>query len=122
MRAESKIGVRSEDFLGKTGIPKQPNQCMRTKNVFRLVGYWKKTMQMKHSPNSGSEILSEPNALFPTHVQVNVNMTVNGGKIGFFNGDVRKLKDDLTTLKPTVFCSVPRLFNKFFDTIMNKIE
>ena len=39
----------------------------------------------------------------------------NHGHIGFFNGDVRKLKEDLQVLKPTLFASVPRLFNKFYD-------
>lgn len=37
------------------------------------------------------------------------------GKYGLFNGDVRKIKEDLQILKPTIFPSVPRLFNKFFD-------
>lgn len=40
-----------------------------------------------------------------------------GGKIGFFNGDVQKLKEDMMDLKPTFFPSVPRLFNRFYDLI-----
>jgi long-chain acyl-CoA synthetase len=40
-----------------------------------------------------------------------------GAAVGFFAGDVTKLRDDLTALKPTVFISVPRLFNRFYDTI-----
>ncbi|XP_052759956.1 long-chain-fatty-acid--CoA ligase 1-like isoform X1 [Mya arenaria] len=41
-----------------------------------------------------------------------------GGKIGFFQGDVRKLMDDIKELKPTVFPSVPRLLNRVFDKVM----
>jgi long-chain acyl-CoA synthetase len=40
-----------------------------------------------------------------------------GGRIGFFNGDVQKLKEDMMDLKPTFFPSVPRLFNRFYDLI-----
>jgi long-chain acyl-CoA synthetase len=43
-----------------------------------------------------------------------------GAKYGIFGGDVFKLKDDLAILKPTFFPSVPRLFNKFHDTIKEK--
>ena len=42
---------------------------------------------------------------------------IAGGKIGMFNGDTLKLKDDLRDLKPTIFCSVPRLYNRFYDLI-----
>ena len=40
-----------------------------------------------------------------------------GGSVGFFSGDVTKLRDDMVALKPTFFISVPRLFNRFYDTI-----
>lgn len=45
-----------------------------------------------------------------------------GGCIGMFNGNVLKLSEDLKDFKPTVFVSVPRLFNKFYDKIKNGIE
>ncbi|EGR34187.1 hypothetical protein IMG5_021020 [Ichthyophthirius multifiliis] len=40
-----------------------------------------------------------------------------GGRIGFYRGDVKKLKEDLAIVKPTVFVAVPRVLNKFFDAI-----
>jgi long-chain acyl-CoA synthetase len=40
-----------------------------------------------------------------------------GGAIGFYCGDVKKLREDLETLKPTLFISVPRLYNRFYETI-----
>ncbi|XP_051716136.1 long-chain-fatty-acid--CoA ligase 1b [Ctenopharyngodon idella] len=42
---------------------------------------------------------------------------LHGGRIGFFQGDIRILMDDLTTLKPTIFPVVPRLLNRMFDKI-----
>ena len=41
---------------------------------------------------------------------------------GFFQGDVFKLKDDLAVLRPTIFASVPRLFNRFYDAMQQKIN
>jgi Long-chain acyl-CoA synthetases (AMP-forming) len=45
-----------------------------------------------------------------------------GGSIGFYSGDVLKLKNDLQELKPTLFLSVPRLFNKFHDAMWEGIK
>lgn len=42
----------------------------------------------------------------------------HGARMGFFQGDVTKLLDDLAVLRPTVFPSVPRLFNRVYDKIM----
>ncbi|OMJ84629.1 hypothetical protein SteCoe_14221 [Stentor coeruleus] len=44
-------------------------------------------------------------------------LTGVGGGIGFFGGDITKLKDDLAELKPTIFVSVPRLYCRFYDAI-----
>lgn len=45
-----------------------------------------------------------------------------GGCIGMYGGNVLKLTEDLAEFKPTVFVSVPRLFNKFYDKIKNGIN
>jgi long-chain acyl-CoA synthetase len=42
---------------------------------------------------------------------------LNGASIGYYSGDVLKLKEDMADLKPTVFGSVPRLYNRFYDVI-----
>uniref|UniRef100_A0A667Z3B2 Arachidonate--CoA ligase n=1 Tax=Myripristis murdjan TaxID=586833 RepID=A0A667Z3B2_9TELE len=47
-------------------------------------------------------------------------MLVHGARIGFFQGDIRLLMDDLSTLKPTVFPVVPRLLNRMFDKIFGQ--
>jgi long-chain acyl-CoA synthetase len=44
------------------------------------------------------------------------------GSIGFYSGDVLKLIDDVAELKPTIFCSVPRLFNKIYDNTLQMVN
>jgi long-chain acyl-CoA synthetase len=46
-----------------------------------------------------------------------VTSMVCGSKIGYFGGDVLKLTDDCQVLKPTLFPSVPRIYNRVFDKI-----
>ncbi|CAJ0929381.1 unnamed protein product, partial [Ranitomeya imitator] len=43
----------------------------------------------------------------------------SGAKVGFFQGDIRLLTDDMKTLRPTVFPSVPRLLNRIYDKIQS---
>jgi len=40
-----------------------------------------------------------------------------GVSIGYFQGDVRKLMDDIKCLQPTVFVAVPRLLNRIYSSI-----
>ncbi|XP_062859103.1 long-chain-fatty-acid--CoA ligase 5 [Trichomycterus rosablanca] len=42
-----------------------------------------------------------------------------GGQVGFFQGDIRLLPDDMKTLKPTVFPVVPRLLNRVYDKVQS---
>lgn len=42
-----------------------------------------------------------------------------GGRVGFFQGDIRLLPDDMKALQPTVFPVVPRLLNRIYDKVWN---
>ncbi|EGX43464.1 hypothetical protein AOL_s00215g200 [Orbilia oligospora ATCC 24927] len=42
-----------------------------------------------------------------------------GAAIGFFHGNILELGDDIKLLRPTAFCSVPRLYNRFYAGIKN---
>jgi len=46
-------------------------------------------------------------------------MLAVGGRIGFYSGDITKIKEDIQALKPTFFASVPRLYNKIYDGIVD---
>ncbi|XP_065143718.1 long-chain-fatty-acid--CoA ligase 6 isoform X1 [Paramisgurnus dabryanus] len=44
----------------------------------------------------------------------------HGGRIGFFQGDIRLLPDDMQALRPTIFPVVPRLLNRMYDKIFSQ--
>ncbi|XP_063163226.1 long-chain-fatty-acid--CoA ligase 5 [Candoia aspera] len=43
----------------------------------------------------------------------------SGARVGFFQGDIKLLTDDMKALKPTVFPVVPRLLNRIYDKIQS---
>ena len=45
-----------------------------------------------------------------------------GASIGYYQGDTMKLMSDIMALKPTIFCSVPRLLNKVYDKVMAGVK
>lgn len=45
-----------------------------------------------------------------------------GCAIGFYQGDTTKLMDDIGTLRPTFFPSVPRLLNRVYDRVIANVE
>ena len=49
-------------------------------------------------------------------------MLYSGATIGFFSGDVQKLKDDLAWIRPTIFTTVPRLLLRFHDNIKMNLQ
>ncbi|XP_024140618.1 long-chain-fatty-acid--CoA ligase 5 isoform X1 [Oryzias melastigma] len=42
-----------------------------------------------------------------------------GARVGFFQGDIRLLPDDMKTLQPTIFPVVPRLLNRIYDKVQS---
>ncbi|XP_051958878.1 long-chain-fatty-acid--CoA ligase 5-like [Xyrauchen texanus] len=42
-----------------------------------------------------------------------------GGRVGFFQGDIRLLPDDMKALQPTIFPVVPRLLNRIYDKVQS---
>ena len=49
-------------------------------------------------------------------------LTTVGAGIGFYQGDTLKSMDDIAALRPTIFVSVPRLFNKVYDKVMAGVK
>ncbi|THG01588.1 hypothetical protein TEA_029768 [Camellia sinensis var. sinensis] len=45
-----------------------------------------------------------------------------GVAVGFYQGDNLKLMDDVAALRPTIFCSVPRLYNRIYAGITNAVK
>lgn len=58
--------------------------------------------------------------MFFFHIQNALYMV--GGAVGFYSGDIRRLGDDLTALKPTMMPAVPRLLNRLYDKAQSEIS
>ncbi|KAJ6828527.1 long chain acyl-CoA synthetase 4-like [Iris pallida] len=46
----------------------------------------------------------------------------NGASIGFWHGDVKLLVEDIRELKPTIFCAVPRVLDRIYTGLQNRIS
>lgn len=46
----------------------------------------------------------------------------HGARIGFYQGDIKLLTDDMQALRPTIFPTVPRLLNRIYDTIQTRAK
>ncbi|XP_074648180.1 long-chain-fatty-acid--CoA ligase 5-like isoform X2 [Tubulanus polymorphus] len=51
-----------------------------------------------------------------------INVIQCGGRIGFYSGDPRTLMDDIRTLKPTYFPTVPRVLSRIYDEIWKSVN
>ncbi|GMR43896.1 hypothetical protein PMAYCL1PPCAC_14091, partial [Pristionchus mayeri] len=49
-------------------------------------------------------------------------MIMNGASIGYFQGSIKTLTEDIKELQPTIMPVVPRLLNRMYDALMGKIE
>uniref|UniRef100_A0A4W5MQL1 Arachidonate--CoA ligase n=1 Tax=Hucho hucho TaxID=62062 RepID=A0A4W5MQL1_9TELE len=58
--------------------------------------------------------------MFERMIQV-VSMLCHGARVGFYQGDISLLMDDIKTLKPTFFPVVPRLLNRIYDKILGSM-
>ncbi|KAB1214211.1 Long chain acyl-CoA synthetase 7, peroxisomal [Morella rubra] len=59
------------------------------------------------------------------HIYERANQIVlayHGAAVGFYQGDNMKLMDDMAALRPTVFSSVPRLYNRIYAGIINAVK
>ena len=45
-----------------------------------------------------------------------------GASIGFWRGDIKGLVDDIGALRPTLFVGVPRVFDRIYTGIKNKVK
>ncbi|KAM4576446.1 long-chain-fatty-acid--CoA ligase 1 isoform 1-T1 [Odontesthes bonariensis] len=52
---------------------------------------------------------------------IELSMYSIGARVGFYQGDISLLMDDIKTLKPTLFPVVPRILNRIYDKIMGSV-
>eukprot|EP00201_Polytomella_parva_P016462 CAMPEP_0175058366 /NCGR_PEP_ID=MMETSP0052_2-20121109/11809_1 /TAXON_ID=51329 ORGANISM="Polytomella parva, Strain SAG 63-3" /NCGR_SAMPLE_ID=MMETSP0052_2 /ASSEMBLY_ACC=CAM_ASM_000194 /LENGTH=825 /DNA_ID=CAMNT_0016323741 /DNA_START=125 /DNA_END=2598 /DNA_ORIENTATION=- len=49
-------------------------------------------------------------------------MIYSGSCIGYWQGDVRKVTDDIMALRPTIFAGVPRVFDRIYAGILQQLR
>lgn len=49
-------------------------------------------------------------------------MYMIGGRVGFYNGNMKHIHEDIKILKPTVMPAVPRLLNRIYENEMANIR
>ncbi|XP_033948728.1 long-chain-fatty-acid--CoA ligase 1-like isoform X2 [Pseudochaenichthys georgianus] len=103
---------------GTTGNPK--GAMLTHKNVVSNCSAFIKTTESNAQTTSEDVLLSFLPLAHMFERVVEGVMIVHGARIGFFQGDIRLLSDDLNTLKPTVFPVVPRLLNRMYDKIFGQ--
>ncbi|XP_030620571.1 long-chain-fatty-acid--CoA ligase 1 [Chanos chanos] len=103
---------------GTTGNPK--GAMLTHKNVVANCSAFIKITEIS-CPHSSSDVhLSYLPLAHMFERVVQMVLFVHGGQIGYFQGDIRLLMDDLATLRPTIFPVVPRLLNRMFDKILGQ--
>ncbi|CAI9178120.1 unnamed protein product [Rangifer tarandus platyrhynchus] len=105
---------------GTTGDPK--GAILTHENIVSNASAFLKSIEGVFEPNPEDVTISYlPLAhMFERVVQAVVYSC--GAKVGFFQGDIRLLPDDMKTLKPTLFPAVPRLLNKVYDKVQNEAK
>lgn len=97
---------------GTTGNPKGVVQTHAT----WLADYGSVEVMVRKFTTDDSWLSYLPSAhVFERMVQTVI--LANGGSIGFFGGDPRKLIDDAAAFRPTFFGGVPRVWNKIFGKL-----
>jgi long-chain acyl-CoA synthetase len=100
---------------GTTGTPKgamlsHKNMATTIQASYSLLNVTKKDKHLSYLPLA--------------HVMeriIGMSLLSMGCIVGIFAGNIRKIKEDLSVFKPTIFISVPRLYNRFYDVIKGKI-
>lgn len=102
-----------------SGTTGQPKGAMLTHgNVMACVGGVVRVVALR---SADSHLSYLPLAhIFETAVQA--AMMGEGAAIAFFSGAVKTLVEDIKELKPTVFAGVPRVFARFHENIMAKVN
>ncbi|GMH02733.1 hypothetical protein Nepgr_004572 [Nepenthes gracilis] len=106
---------------GTTGEPKGV--------ILSNLAFMAQVLSMEHLLSETDKVATENDSYFSflplAHIFDQIMETYcicKGSSIGFWQGDVRYLIDDLQELKPTFFCGVPRVFDRIYMGVIGKIS
>uniref|UniRef100_A0A8C5PSN1 Long-chain-fatty-acid--CoA ligase n=1 Tax=Leptobrachium leishanense TaxID=445787 RepID=A0A8C5PSN1_9ANUR len=105
---------------GTTGNPK--GAMLTHGNVVADFSGFLKVTESQWSPTSEDVHISYLPLAHMFERMVQSVVYCHGGRIGFFQGDIRLLSDDMKTLRPTIFPVVPRLLNRMYDKIFSQAD
>ncbi|XP_032079500.1 long-chain-fatty-acid--CoA ligase 1 isoform X2 [Thamnophis elegans] len=103
---------------GTTGLPK--GAMITHRNIVSNMSAFVKATEKAVFPSPEDTLISFLPLAHMFERIVECVVLCHGARIGFFQGDIRLLMDDLKTLQPTVFPVVPRLLNRMFDKIFQQ--
>ncbi|KAM4708501.1 long-chain-fatty-acid--CoA ligase 1 isoform 2-T2 [Discoglossus pictus] len=103
---------------GTTGNPK--GAMLSHKNIVSNTGAFLKVTEDVVFPSTQDVLISFLPLAHMFERVVQCVVLCHGARIGFFQGDIRLLMDDLKVLQPTIFPVVPRLLNRMFDRIFGQ--
>ncbi|XP_010773916.1 long-chain-fatty-acid--CoA ligase 5 isoform X2 [Notothenia coriiceps] len=105
---------------GTTGNPK--GAMLTHENVVSDVAGVIKSIEVAGGPTTQDVSISFLPLAHMFERVVQVVMYGAGAKVGFFQGDIRLLPDDMIALQPTIFPAVPRLLNRVYDKVQNSAK
>jgi len=107
---------------GTTGVPK--GVLLTHRNVLSATAGIRVFLEKGGSPvkfGPGDSLISYlPLAHIFERVSEEFMLSV-GGKVGYWQGEVPKLLDDIGLLKPTLFPGVPRIFERIYQGVQQKV-
>ena len=103
-----------------SGTTNNPKGVMIPAKCIALSQNW--VYNIGYHPTSKDIMLSFlPLAHIIEHLFLTINL-VFGVQVGFYNGNTGKLLDDFQELHPTIFCAVPRIYEKLYHFIMENLS
>ncbi|XP_026051228.1 long-chain-fatty-acid--CoA ligase 6-like isoform X1 [Carassius auratus] len=103
---------------GTTGNPK--GVMLTHGNIIADFGGFLKVTDKVIFPNQDDVLISFLPLAHMFERLIEAVVICHGGRIGFFQGDIRLLSDDMKALRPTIFPVVPRLLNRMYDKIFSQ--
>ncbi|KAG9448294.1 hypothetical protein H6P81_014422 [Aristolochia fimbriata] len=106
---------------GTTGDPK--GVLISNKSILTLIAGVGKLLQSVNEQLTAKDVYMSYLPLAHIFDRVIEELFIyTGASIGFWRGDVKLLVEDIGVLKPTIFCAVPRVLDRIYNGLTEKIS